>query len=511
MRKITLAFVCAATAAHGQSFADRTGDQPFAHSYVGGWEHFVGGGVAVLDCNVDGFPDLFAAGGENPTSLLVNRTSGPGSPIRFERADGPALTGVTGAYPLDMDSDGIEDLAVLRVGPNVALRGLGDCQFEDATAAWGIDPGSSWTTAFSATWEEGAAWPTLVFGNYVDREDPEGPFGTCDTHDLFRPTAEGYGPPTRLDPGYCTLSMLFSDWDRAGRAALRVSNDRHYYLRGGEEQMWEMAPELRLLGAADGWQSHALWGMGIASRDISGDGFPEVMLTSMGDQKLQRRVPEKGRAAFETVPFATGAAAQRPYMGDDGRPSTGWHAEFGDVNNDGLPDLFLSKGNVDQMPDAAMFDPNNLLMLDEEGRFHERGETAGITSMHRGRGAAVEDLNQDGLNDIVVVNRRAPLEIFENVTEVAGNWISVALRQPAPNVFAVGAWVEVRWGDRQAAQEVTVGGGHAGGSSGPLHFGLGSADVAEARVIWPGGQTGAWVPLAANTHHVIARETIATE
>ncbi|MEL6426351.1 MAG: ASPIC/UnbV domain-containing protein, partial [Pseudomonadota bacterium] len=161
--------------------------------------------------------------------------------------------------------------------------------------------------------------------------------------------------------------------------------------------------------------------------------------------------------------------------------------------------------------DAAMFDPNNLLMLDEEGRFHERGETAGIASMHRGRGAAVEDLNQDGLNDIVVVNRRAPLEIFENVTEVAGNWISVALRQPAPNVFAVGAWVEVRWGDRQAMQEVTVGGGHAGGSSGPLHFGLGSADVAEARVIWPEGQTGAWAPLAANGHHVIARETIATE
>ena len=46
-----------------------------------------------------------------------------------------------------------------------------------------------------------------------------------------------------------------------------------------------------------------------------------------------------------------------------------------------------------------------------------------------------------------------------------GNWLAVRLRQPAPNVDAVGAWVEVRVGDRTRVREVTVGGGHAGGQA----------------------------------------------
>ena len=73
------------------------------------------------------------------------------------------LTAVTGAYPLDVDSDGHTDLAVLRVGEDVLLRGLGDCRFERANEALGFDGGDSWTVGFSATWEaaERAAHPRL--------------------------------------------------------------------------------------------------------------------------------------------------------------------------------------------------------------------------------------------------------------------------------------------------------------------------------------------------------------
>ena len=73
--------------------------------------------------------------------------------------------------------------------------------------------------------------------------------------------------------------MLFTDWGRRGQADLRVSNDRHYYLNDGEEQMWQMAEVPRLYQPEDGWQHHKLCGMGIASRDITGDGLPEVYLT----------------------------------------------------------------------------------------------------------------------------------------------------------------------------------------------------------------------------------------
>ena len=64
-------------------------------------------------------------------------------------------------------------------------------------------------------------------------------------------------------------------------------------------------------------------------------------------------------------------------VGDDGRPSTGWHAEFGDVDNDGRLDLFIAKGNVDQMPSNALHDPNNLLMQTTDGTFIETAAAAG--------------------------------------------------------------------------------------------------------------------------------------
>ena len=148
--------------------------------------------------------------------------------------------------------------------------------------------------------------------------------------------------------------MLFTDWSRTGRADLRISNDRHYYVRGGQEQMWAMEDAPRQYSQDEGWQPYMLWGMGIASRDLNGDGYSDVYLTSMGDQKFQYFEPAMGGPAYRDATYERGTTAHRPYTGGDGRPSTGWHAAFGDVNNDGLDDIFVAKGNVEQMPGAAM-------------------------------------------------------------------------------------------------------------------------------------------------------------
>ena len=479
------------------------------HIYAGGWEHFVGGGVAAFDCNNDGFPEIYAAGGEKPAQLFLNQATRSPATIRLIPAphSETAITGVTGAYPLDIDSDGRLDLAVLRVGENVLLRGLGDCRFEPANTAWGFDGGNAWTTAFSATWRTGRDWPVLAFGNYVNREDPGGPFEACDANILVNPADKiaGFAPPEPLEPGYCALSMLFSDWGRSGRADLRISNDRHYYVRNGEEQLWRFDGTPRLYGPDDGWQRLSIWGMGIASRDLDGDGRPEVMLTSMGDQKLRRLADNDGRPVYQDHAFAAGVTAHRPYTGDDGRPSTGWHAEFGDVDNDGYDDLFIAKGNVQSMGDVAMFDPNNLLLGSPDGRFHEAGARAGVDSVRRARGAALVDLDLDGRLDIVVANRNEPLEVFWNRTETKDRWIQLRLRQPGANRDAVGAWVSVRSATRVWHREVSVGGGHAGGQLGWLHFGLGEADAAELQVTWPGGEPSDWIPLAANRFYSLVR------
>ena len=490
------------------SFEDRAAALPSPHVYAGGWEHFVGGGVAAFDCDGDGKLDVFAAGGTNPAQLLLNRAEGPGAPISFQRhpdvSAAPWATGVIGAYALDIDGDGPLDLFVLRVGANVALRNDGNCGLVDTTAAWGIDPGARWSTAFAATWEPGRAWPTLAVGNYVDRTDPAGPFEACDVNILHRHDGTRYGAPIALQPGYCALSMLISDWRRTGTPELRISNDRHYYVRDGHEQMWRLDP-LGPRGAADGWDKVSLWGMGIASADLTGDGLPEVMLTSMGDQLLQFN----DAGVMRNAPYSIGSYATRPHVGDEGRPSTGWHAAFGDVDNDGRLDLFIAKGNVDQMPSNALRDPNNLLLGTPQGTFVEAAAHAGIATTDRARGAALADLDGDGRLDIVVVNRRAPLEVWQNTTAHAGNWLAVQLTGAGRNTRAVGAWIEVRAGAWQQTHEVTVGGGHAGGTAGTIHFGLGAAEAAQVRVRWPTGAWSAWQAVAANQRVVLEQKRAA--
>ncbi len=500
LRELTalLALLAASGASAEPLFTNRSIDLLLDHQYTGGWEHFVGGGVASFDCDGDLMADLYIAGGAATATLLRNTTSTRGAPVSLT-ADTPsalALTGVTGAYPLDIDSDGYLDLFIMRVGENRLLKGGSDCTFGEF-GDLGFDGGNRWTTAFSATWEAQNILPTLAIGNYVNRDDPDGPFEACDDNILMRPVNGRYSV-TRLDPGYCPLSMLFSDWGRTGRQDLRISNDRHYYAHGGTEQLWAMEATPRLYGAGDGWTDFSIWGMGIASRDISGDGLPEVFLTSMGDQILQFPDTAVDGPAFLDAAFARGTTAHRPYMGDDTRPSTGWHVEFGDVDNDGLDDVFIAKGNVDEMPEGAMTDPNNLLMQAADGTFVEHGLSAGISSMVRSRGAALVDLNLDGRLDLVVVNRLVPIEVYQNANPHSGNWLLLDVHQNAANQHAVGGWIEVSDGVKTWHREITVGGGHASGSSVLTHFGLGDSGPIRVRVVWPDGVTSMWLELDAN-------------
>jgi hypothetical protein len=115
--------------------------------------------------------------------------------------------------------------------------------------------------------------------------------------------------------------------------------------------------------------------------------------------------------------------------------------------------------------------------------------------------------------DLVEVNRRENVELWRNVgwsdgREPApmGNWVALGLEQPAPNVDAIGSWLEVKMGNRVVQREVTVGGGHAGGQLGWIHFGVGDADTVEIRVQWPDGEKGPWLNVTSNRFVTIDRE-----
>jgi hypothetical protein len=300
--------------------------------------------------------------------------------------------------------------------------------------------------------------------------------------------------------------MLFTDWNRSGHPSLRVSNDREYY-KGGQEQMWHLEPGQppRLYTEKDdGWKRLRIWGMGIASADVNLDGYPDYYLTSMADNKLQSlKDPASGKPDYADIAFKAGITAHRPYTGGDVRPSTAWHPQFADVNNDGLQDLFVAKGNVAKMPDFAEKDPNNLFLGQPDGVFLEVGDKAGVASFGIARGAQLVDFNLDGLLDLVVVNRWEPAQLWRQTGETGGGWIQVRLQQPGTNRDAIGAVVEIKRGDVVERHEITSGGGHVSGSIGWLHFGLGAATEVEMRVLWPDGTEGDWQTLPAGSFQIL--------
>ena len=202
------------------SFVEETQTSGIDSVYTGEWQYMVGGGAAAFDCNGDGFEDVLIAGGEKPATFYVNKSTRGGALTFAKQQSGLEFDAMTGAYPLDVDGDGIMDVVVLRVGENIVMKGKGDCQFTRANEDWGFAGGDGWSTAYAAEWEKGNQWPTIAIGNYIDRTQELEPWGSCTPNVLQRPKpgGKGFAPPIELKPSYCPLSMLFTDWNNSGTA-----------------------------------------------------------------------------------------------------------------------------------------------------------------------------------------------------------------------------------------------------------------------------------------------------
>ena len=251
-------------------------------------------------------------------------------------------------------------------------------------------------------------------------------------------------------------------------------------------------------------------------------GLPRICADLDGrHQAAKARYARKASAgnfpSIATSPARLGATAHIPYTGGDKRPSTGWHSEFADFNNDGLLDLFIAKGNVAQMPDFRRLRPEQSAAATRAtGKFAEAGARAGIAMNRQSRGALIADFNLDGNLDLLHNeprrNRRACSAISAPTMAAgggllpSGNWIAIKLVEPNPNRDAVGAHVAVKTGHALAdADRARSAAATPRGIAGWIHVGLGTAERAEIRVQWPDGERSYPYRAFANEFVVIDR------
>ena len=192
------------------------------------------------------------------------------------------------------------------------------------------------------------------------------------------------------------------------------------------------------------------------------------------------------RGNFVDVTNLTGLAVETRFVG--------WGAGIVDLDNDGLPDIFLVTGNVypeieRQLPAYPLKTPRVIFRNLGEGRFEELIDEAGpgIGAVHASRGCAFGDFDNDGDMDVLIVNLNEPPSLLRNDQTGTRHWLKVKLVGTVSNRSALGARVIARYGGKTQAQEVVSQSGFYSVSDRRLHFGLGTATHADLVIRWPLG------------------------
>src|SRR4029453_8433400 len=226
-------------------------------------------------------------------------------------------------------------------------------------------------------------------------------------------------------------------------------------------------------------------GMGIAVGDYDLDGHLDIFKTHFSDDTnvLYRN---DGKGHFDDVTIRAGIGVETRYVG--------WGTGMVDLDNDGLPDLFVVTGSVypeveKTLPAFPFRTPRLVFRNLGDGRFEELIEEAGpgVAAVHTSRGCAFGDFDNDGDVDIVVVNMNEPPSLLRNDVTGQGHWLKVLLVGVASNRSAIGARVTAKYGGRTQVQELTAQSSFYSANDRRLHFGLGAAVNAELTVRRPKG------------------------
>jgi peptidoglycan hydrolase-like protein with peptidoglycan-binding domain len=481
----------------------------------------MGPGVALFDCDNDGRLDIFFMNGApiadpEPKGAVPQKTGEQyWNRLFHQRPDGTfediteksGLQGVgfdMGVAAGDYDNDGYEDLYVTGYGGNHLYHNNGNCTFTDVTASAGVG-GSGWST--SAAWvdldHDGLL--DLVVARYVVwdwndvwcGEHREGYRAFCQP-DIFDPIAmlvyhnDGNGHFTEvahklgLDKPGRGLGLAIADYDRDGRTDLYVANDsmpEFLFRQKSDGTFEEVGMESGSAVNADG-QTYA--GMGVDFADYDNDGWPDIMVTDLGNQKyaLYRN---RGDGTFD---YATNSSS----LGTITLFHSGWSARFLDYDNDGWKDLLIAQGhdldNVEKQDPMLHYREPMLLARNTGHGFTDVSAESGAVFKEAwaARGMAIGDIDNDGRIDAVVTTNDGPAYVLHNETATNNHWITLRLVGHKSNRDGIGAVVKVTGHAGSQWAIVTTASGYLSSSDPRVHFGLGAAaGNVQVEIRWPSG------------------------
>ncbi len=536
------------SAAVGLEFVHDNGQQ-------GDWQYpeILGGGCGLVDVNSDGWMDLVLiqsgplprdAEDRNPpdrsslggSRILINQgpsAAGPSALPKFQditEASGLRALGYgMGVASGDLSGNGHPDLYISNYGPNQLWRNNGDGTFSDISAESGTDdPGFGVSASIADLSNDGRL--DLFVVNYVEHDPQNNP--SC----LAGNTRRDYcGPavfPAQRDQLFINqgsgrfsnvsenalidnqakpgLGVVALDMNGDKRLDLFVAND------GDANQYWESLGDGRFLeqglvsGTAVNRHGQMEAGMGIAVADYNRDGLWDLFLTHL-DGESNTLYRNLGGGLF--VDTTAGAGLLAPSL-----PYTGFGTGFADFDLDGLEDLFIANGAVrveEEQRASGLSYPlrqTNLLFRNRDGhRFDNVSAQAGPAFIQAavGRGSALGDVNNDGLEDLLLCDNHGPSRLLLNRTETDRDWLGLRLLTGSPARDALGADVVLikRGSKTEQRQRVATDGGYLNSNDPRVVFGLGQheQDSLAVRVHWPDGSIEQFSDLESSRYQTLSQ------
>jgi hypothetical protein len=479
----------------------------------------MGPGVAFIDYDNDGWPDIFLVNGidwpghvqkHSTPKLYHNNRDGTFTDVTHKAGLDVEMFGL-GVAVGDYDNDGFDDLFVTAYGQNHLFHNNGNGTFTDVTQKAGLLGPQEFST--SAAWvdydKDGHL--DLVVGNYVQWTPETDLYCTLDGKSKSYCTPESYkGTSVRLwhnrgngtfedvtqkaglgEPTSKTLGIAVLDYDNDGWPDLLLSNDTQpnkLYRNNGNGTFTEKAVVAGVAFSEDGI---ARAGMGVDAADYDHSGLPSLLITNFANQMISLYHNE-GKGLFVDE-------APRSEIGRNSLLTLGFGCFFFDYDLDGWPDVLVANGHIDEdiqrvQANVKYAMPPHLFRNMGKGKFEEVTKSLGpaFAAPRVGRGAAYADINNDGRLDLLFSTNGGPVYLFQNEAQggaAPNRSLRIKLIGTKSNRDGIGASVRLTSGGETQTEMLRSGSSYLSASELVLTFGLAQHDKADSiELRWPSGQ-----------------------